>query len=295
VSSSDLSGRGSLLVNMAVALFGLAGVLGDLTGLPAPLVVLGRASFAALALLALSRLQCRSLRVRRADMPLVLGQGVLLAVHWTIFFQSIAVSSVAIGLLSFSTFPLFTALLEPTILGTSPSRVQMVAALCILAGMYVLIPSVDLGSAATQGVLWGLFSASTFALLTVLNRKIGQQYGSHLISLYQNGIAAITLLPVLLFTSPAPLLNSQVLLLLLVLGVLCTAVAHTLFIAGLQQMTAQLASLLVSLESVWGIVFGVLLLGQVPTSRTLLGGAIIVGATMLPVALSRRPRSALTS
>ncbi len=285
------TGHGLLLVNLAVALFGVAGVLGEVSALPSPLVVLGRAGFASLALFGMVRLGRRSLHVRREDVPLVLGLGVLLACHWTVFFYSIAVSNVAIGLLLVSTFPLFTALFEPLILGVTPSRVQIVAALVTMAGVYVLVPIFDLASATTQGVLWGLLSAALFALLTVLNRKVGRRYGSQVISLYQNGVATLAMLPVLLVISPAPLFEWRALLIVLALGVFCTAIAHTLFIAGLQHMTAQLASLLVSLESVWGIVFGAMLLGETPTARTLVGGAIIVGSTMLPVLYARRPRA----
>jgi drug/metabolite transporter (DMT)-like permease len=50
----------------------------------------------------------------------------------------------------------------------------------------------------------------------------------------------------------------------------------------MRDITAQSASLLASLEPVWGIIFGILLLGAVPTATTLLGGAIILGATLLP-------------
>jgi drug/metabolite transporter (DMT)-like permease len=50
----------------------------------------------------------------------------------------------------------------------------------------------------------------------------------------------------------------------------------------MRTITAQLASLLASLEPVWGIVFGILLLGAIPTTSTLLGGTIILSATLLP-------------
>ena len=50
----------------------------------------------------------------------------------------------------------------------------------------------------------------------------------------------------------------------------------------MRTITAQSANLLASLEPVWGILFGVLLLGAIPTVSTLMGGAIIIGATLLP-------------
>jgi drug/metabolite transporter (DMT)-like permease len=275
--------RGLVFANIAVLLFGLAGVLGKLSGLPAPLIVFGRAFFAGLVLLAVCLFRHIPLRPKRSrDSYLLLGQGVLLALHWTAFFQAINVSNVAIGLLSFSSFPLFTAILEPLLLHQRPSRVQIVAALLILPGIYLLVPSFTLQNQTTLGVIWGVLSGASFALLSVTNRWLGRTYSSLMISLYQDGIAAIVLLPVFFFTASGSFWTPHALLILFILGVACTALAHTLFIASMRDITAQSASLLASLEPVWGIIFGILLLGAIPTATTLLGGAIILGATLLP-------------
>jgi len=275
--------RGLVFANVAVLLFGLAGVLGKLSVLPAPLIVFGRAFFAGLVLLAVCWFQHISLRPKRPqDGFLLLGQGVLLALHWTAFFQAINVSNVAIGLLSFSSFPLFTAMLEPLLLRQRPSRIQIVAALLILPGIYLLVPSFSLQNQTTLGVMWGVLSGASFALLSVTNRWLGRTYSSLMISLYQDGIAAIVLLPAFFLTAAGSFWTPHALLILLILGVVCTALAHTLFIASMRDITAQSASLLASLEPVWGIFFGVLLLGAIPTASTLLGGAIILGATLLP-------------
>jgi drug/metabolite transporter (DMT)-like permease len=279
--------RGLVAANVAVLLFGLAGVLGKLSLLPAPLIVFGRSFFAALVLLAVCWFRHIPLRPKRSrDGYLLLGQGALLALHWTAFFQAINVSNVAIGLLSFSSFPLFTALLEPLLLHQRPGRLQIVAALLILPGIYLLVPSFTLQNQTTLGVMWGALSGASFALLSVTNRWLGRTYSSLMISLYQDGVAAIVLLPVFFFFATDSFWTPHALLILFILGVVCTALAHTLFIASMHDITAQSASLLASLEPVWGILFGVVLLGAIPTARTLLGGAIIVGATLLPGIIS---------
>ncbi len=275
--------RELVFANVAVLFFGLAGVLGKLSVLSAPLIVFGRAFFAGLVLLAVCLLQHVPLRPNRArDAFLLLGQGLLLALHWTAFFQAINVSNVAVGLLSFSSFPLFTAALEPLLLHQRPSRIQIVAALLILPGIYLLVPSFTLQNHTTLGVVWGVLSGASFALLSVMNRLLGRTYSSLAISFYQDGIAALVLLPVFFLTATSSFWQPRALLILLILGVVCTALAHTLFIASMRTITAQFASLLASLEPVWGIVFGILLLGAIPTPLTLLGGTIILFATLLP-------------
>jgi drug/metabolite transporter (DMT)-like permease len=67
--------------------------------------------------------------------------------------------------------------------------------------------------------------------------------------------------------------------------------AHTLFIRGMRGVNAQTASLVASLEPVYGILFALILLGEVPTVRTVLGGAIILGAVLLVTLRAAKSRT----
>ncbi|HEY7983907.1 MAG TPA: DMT family transporter [Ktedonobacterales bacterium] len=284
---------GMVRIHLAVLLFGLAGVLGKLSGLPAPLIVLARVALAGPALLLWLRWRGPPARVRvpPRHRAIFAAQGVVLAVHWTAFFQSINLSSVAIGLLSFSSFPLFTAALEPLLTRRRPSRAQLLAALLVGVGVYLLVPRFSWSSRDAQGVAWGLLAGFTFALLSVVNRWLGATYPSVLISAWQDLTAAVVLLPALLFLHPTRPFTVRELVILLVLGLACTAAAHTLFIAGMRTVSAQLASLIAALEPVWGILFALALLREVPTARTLAGGALILGAVLGAAALARRAPS----
>jgi drug/metabolite transporter (DMT)-like permease len=69
--------------------------------------------------------------------------------------------------------------------------------------------------------------------------------------------------------------------LLVILGTACTAVSHTLFIKGMRSIKAQTASIISSLEPVYGIVFAFLLLDEIPSLRTVAGGCIILLSQVL--------------
>ena len=64
--------------------------------------------------------------------------------------------------------------------------------------------------------------------------------------------------------------------LLIVLGLLFTAIAHTLFISGMKTVKATTASVIASLEPVYGILFAFFLLQEVPSIKELIGGVIIL-------------------
>jgi len=63
------------------------------------------------------------------------------------------------------------------------------------------------------------------------------------------------------------------------LGIVFTAVAHTLFIKELSSVKAQTTSIIASLEPVYGIIFAIFFVNEIPTLRVLGGDIIILGAT----------------
>ena len=118
----------------------------------------------------------------------------------------------------------------------------------------------------------------TFAILSLLNRKWVREYSPVVIALYQNGAAALILLPMLAWTDVR--IDVGQLGLLALLGVICTALSHALFIRGLTFVRAQLASVIACLEPVYGIIFAFFLLQEIPSASTLIGGAVILLATV---------------
>ena len=267
-------------VHAATLLFGLAGLFAKWLALSPFLIVLGRVVFASLALaLIIPAAGGRFSLRRKIDAGLFLLQGLILAVHWVLFFQSIKVSSVAVGLLSYSSFPVFTAFLEPLFFRTRISRLHVGMSLVCLAGVFLIVPSPAWSDRIFQGVLYGLGSGVTFALLSIFNRKLSFRYPSPVVAFYQDVSAAFFLLP---FAFLHPLtLSGRDIALLVVLGVFCTAGAHSLFIAGMRHLSAQTASLISALEPVYGILFAAAFLGERPAPRTLAGGAIILAAVVV--------------
>jgi drug/metabolite transporter (DMT)-like permease len=277
-----------VLANVATLCFGLAGALGTLSQLSAPDVAFGRVAFAAPALYGVVRMRRLALcAYNRRDLALLCVQGLTLALHWTTFFAAIAASSVATGVLAFSSFPLFSALLAPMVLHQRTTRLEAVAACMIPLGIWTLIPTFSLTDSSTRGVALGITSGALFAVLSVLNRRLGSTYPSAVIGLYQDGVAACTLLPVLLLQRPLPALSSRSLICLIILGLVCTAAAHTMLIESLRVLRAQVVSLIAAAEPVWAVLLAFLLLHERPDVRVFWGGAIIVIASILPAFGSR--------
>ena len=261
MNASQNRSQGILELHAAILLVGLAGLFGKFLELSPVVIVFGRAGFAGVALGLVMLLPRRSADARRKwPTKWVAVSGVLLAVHWVAFFQAIRVSTVAVAVLTFSSFPLFVTFLEPYCFDERPRRRDLFTAVLVLVGVALIVPNFDFHDRITQGVLWGVLSGLLYAVLCLLNRKLLATESTLMLTWGQNTAACLALLPLVLVTGTMPSLPE--ILLLAVLGVVCTALAHFLFIHSLSFVRAQLASVVTALESVYAIVFAVLFLGK---------------------------------
>ena len=272
----------------AVALFGFAGLFGKWLALSPVTIVFGRAFTASAALAVLLRVQrdAGALAADRIDWRLAVN-GAILAVHWVAFFQAIQTASVAVGLLGFASFPLFVLLLEAALRQRRLRAGEWATAALVTAGLLLIVPEFRWENRTVQGLAWGVLSGFAFALLAVGNRALAARYSPGTIALWQNACAAACLLPLVLVSGALP--DAHEALLLLVLGVVCTAFAHTLFIGSLRALSAHTASVVAALEPVYGIALALLLLGETPGARTLGGAALIVGAALFATRAARLP------
>ncbi|MEL6268429.1 MAG: DMT family transporter [Chloroflexota bacterium] len=158
-------------VHIAVLLFGAAGLFGEWLELPSSVIVFGRVFFGALALLAILSVRRERILLRQASHYRgMLITGVVLAVHWVTFFQAIQVGGVAIGLISYSTFPIFVIFLDPLFTRNRIQSRDVVVAVITIIGAVLVVPAFDLENDVTRGFMWGLASSSSFALLSILNK-----------------------------------------------------------------------------------------------------------------------------
>lgn len=272
--------NGLIGIHLAVLLFGLSGLFGKFLDHSPLLIVFGRTLFASFVLGALAWKNGSKIRTGSAKTLLLFALlGATLALHWITFFHAIQVSSVAVGLISFSTFPLFATFMEPVFFRERLRLIDLPMAMAVTCGMVLVVPSFDLGNNITLGAFWGTVSGFTFAILSLLNRKYVRDYPATVIAFYQNGFATLTLLPFALFCG-VPAISIPSLLSIAFLGIFCTALAHTLFIRGLSAIKVQTASVIAGLEPVYGVIFAFFLLGEIPTLSMAAGGAIIIGATL---------------
>lgn len=273
--------RKSLIsLHIAVMLFGLSAVLGQFVTAPAVIVSGGRVICSVLLLFLLSIAGRASLKLKsRKDYGIAVFAGTILAVHWTTFFQAIQSSSVAIGTITFSTFPLFLTFLEPLLFQEKLKVKSVLSAAVLLLGVFITIPEFSMENQITIGIIWGMVSSLSYAVLSLANRYLSRSYAARTVCLYEQGTAAVVLLPAMFLvkTSWTP----QNILGIAAIGFICTAFAHSLYVAAQRKVKAQTAGIISGMETVYGIVYALFFLGEVPGIRELIGGTVILGVALL--------------
>jgi len=264
-----------LYLHIAVMLFSLSGVIGQFVEVPSVMVAFGRVTCSSVLLFFILLFGKKSFRLReKKDYILIVATGVVLAAHWTSFFQSIQVSSVAIGTITFSTFPLFVTFLEPLLFREKLKKQSVISAAILFVGVLITIPEFSLENKVTMGIIWGMISSLTYAIMTLGNRYFSKRYDGKLVCFYEQGTAAIVLLPAFFImdvTWRLPDIAGVA-----TVGFLCTAFAYTLFVTAQKGVKAQTAGLVSGMETVYGIIYALILLGEVPSGREIIGGAVIL-------------------
>lgn len=278
---------GLVATHIAVLLFGLVGLFAKVVALPAIILVLGRTFFSSAFLGAYLAVKRQKFALKtRGDYVLIVFAGIILAIHWTSFMQSIQVSTVAVGTLTLATFPLFSAVLEPLLFHEKMRVSDIACALVMLGGVACIVDDFSLEGSMAQGVLWGLLSAFTYALLSLANRKFSSGYPASLVSFYEQATATAVLLPALFVLKPS--FTALDIGMLAIMGIVFTAIAHTLFIGGLRTVKVRTAGIITGLESVYGVVAALLFLGEIPGIREVVGGAIILAVALYSTLASTR-------
>ena len=266
-----------IYLHIAVLLFGGTALFAKLIGLNALDITAYRAAIAGLAICVLLTLQKKPIKLHRAkDYVIAILLGVAVGIHWVTYFAGMQLAGITVGMLAFFTYPVITVFLEPLFNKSKPKTKDIISAVVVICGIYLLIPNVNLGDDITLGVVTGVVSALFFALRNITHKRYFSEYGGPQTMFYQTLVASLMLCAFI--EVPITEINDTDLILLLIAGVVFTAMPHSLFAASLKHLSAATAGLISCLQPLYGTILAIIILHERPSVMTLIGGALIVSA-----------------
>lgn len=265
-------------IHIAVFFLGLSALAGKWSSQSALALTFGRVWISAPALFLYIKLRRQPIRLRAGrDYGVMAALGLLWALHWIAFLQSTQMATVAIATITFATYPVFVTFLEPWLFHERLRLGAVLQALLMLFGAAIIVPW-QVNGGLLPGFAWGMLASVLHAAIVLINRRMVADYSGEVVAFYSQAAAALLLLPAGFILRPV--FAGRDLAAVLMLGLLCSALAQALMGRGLQRVKAQTLALIGGLESVYGILLAAVLLGQPPTLREAIGGAIVLGVSM---------------
>lgn len=257
-------GKSLLHLHFLIFLWGFTSILGALINLDSLPLVWYRMSIAAgmiaLYFVLFSR---KSFQIHPGAFKYYALGGVLISVHWVLFFYAIKISSISLTLSILSSASLMTSILEPILYKRPFRRYEVFFGLFVILGLYLIF-------GVQKENLWGIIAALSCTLLSVLfsllNGKLIQKYPANNISFYQLFVGAIVMSFTLGVTIDSPEvlfdLSWQDWLWIFLLSSVCTAYATIASVVVLKHVTPFTMMISLNLEPVYAIVFSLLIFGE---------------------------------
>ncbi len=272
--------RYHILMHLIIFMWGFTGILGKLIHLPTLPLVWFRILIAGLAMLFGLYLLKMPMRIRdRKSMLKVLGIGVIVALHWLTFYESIKLSTASLGILCLSTATLHVTWIEPLVFKKKFSWIEFLFGALVIGGIYFVSSDFDPKQYKALGI--GLFSALCAGLFSVFNAKMVEKVPASAITFHEMIMGFIVLSSVIAFQGNLNLglfkMTTSDFLWLLFLGICCTAFAFIATIEVMKKLGAFTVSLSINLEPVYTILLAIPILHE----DELLNGNFYAGASMI--------------
>lgn len=292
-------------LHLSVLLAGCTGLFGYLIKLNETEIVWFRMLLASIFMVILFGLPRK---VTRRQFVRAAVSGAILALHWMLFYCSIKVSNVCIGVLCFSLTSVWTAILEPLVGHRKASASELLLSLVTVAGIaaiYLLAPDGEgvggEGVDVRRGVLIGIVSSFCCALYVIVSKRCseGMRTRDFLQCSLSGGLVLATLIiPLYLAAFGLPVSEATHKPTLTDFGWMllhasfCTVGMYMLQLGALRRLSAFTVNLTYNLEPVYSIIFALLLLGEGSqlTYGFYIGLSLIVLSVVMQTLLALKPK-----
>ncbi len=221
----------------------------------------------------------------RKSLPLLCINGALLGFNWILLFESYNFTSVAISTICYNIGPIFVMLFSPIVF---KEKLTVIKLLCIFSALFgiVCVSGVFEESSVSVkdliGILLGLSSATLYAVTVMINKKIDKVDATDK-AITQFASSAIVMFVYSLFVTNREELSfsATTVVLLLLVGVIHTGVAYTLYFKTLPFVTSQNVAVFAYIDPVVAVALSALVLKEELSFFVVLGAVVIIASAVL--------------
>ncbi len=253
-----------LQIHLCVVLWGFTAILGKLISLPSLSIVWWRMTIVAVALACVAKVWRGLRKLAPRMIAIYAGIGLIVALHWLTFYESIKRSNASIAATCMALTPVFIAFVEPLLTRRRFDFRELLLGLAVLPGIVLVVGGTP--DALRVGILIGALSALFVAVFSSLNKRYIEGGDALSVTAIEmaSGAMLLTLAAWTLpgIASPFVLPQGSDLWYLLILAIGCTLLPFALSLVALRKLSAFSAALAVNMEPIYSILLAILLLGE---------------------------------
>src|SRR5262245_33881147 len=189
-----------------------------------------------------------------------LGIGVIVAVHWIAFYESIKLSDASVAATCMALAPLFVAFIEPQFVGRRFEFRELFFGVAVIPGVALVVGGIP--SEMRAGLAVGIFSALLAAIFGTLNKRYIEYVGVLTVTGLEMlaGVVCLTLIASLVPPSDSIIVkpNGHDAVLLLILAMGCTLLPFALSLVALRQLSAFTTALAINMDRVYAICLSII-------------------------------------
>ena len=274
-----------LHLHFLVFIAGFTAILGELISINAISLVWFRMSMAGILMLIYIKIRKIKLKVDFRSIIKFSIAGIIIALHWITFFESIKQSNISIALAMFSTGAFFASLIEPLFYKRRVIWYEILFGLLVIIGVWI-ITSTEFKY--LNGIILGILSALFSSTFAVINGKLVERNSATVISFYEfiSGVIFISIFIALFrggFDMTFFSLSNSDWFYLFILASICTAYAFIAAVHVMKQISPYTVVLTYNLEPIYGIVLAIVLFPKAEKMSTefYIGATLIISTVIL--------------
>lgn len=278
---------GLIQVMGAALLWGTLGLFGrslNSLGVAATSIVTIRIIIAFLGLVLFWALVKKKLpKINSKDIPLLLIYTLTSVVAYNfLYFSAISLIPIALAAILLYLSPIFVLLFSALLLKEKVTTHKILSALVVFIGIGMVINIKSGGQFSTLGLLYGVGAGITFALYSVLGKRLMEKNETLDVVTYSFGLGGLGLFILSLLRSEVSFqYPAQAWGLLIILGLIPTLLAFILYNSGLRKIKASEASIISTLEPVTAAILGSIVLLEKLSVMQMIGIIVVITGIVL--------------
>ncbi len=293
---SSNSSKSYVMIISSMLIFGTIGIFRRYIPISSGLLAFSRGLLGGMFLLLFVLARGRKLgHIERKKLLLLAVTGAMMGMNWICLFEAYNYTAVSTATMCYYMQPTIVILLSPLVFREKITLKKLLCAIAAVVGMVFVSGMMEgegVQSQDVKGILYGLAAAALYASVVIMNKKVqvDDDYEKTIIQLIS---AAVILIPYLLLTENWSdiSLNTSAIVMVIIVGIVHTAVAYALYFGSMRGLKAQSVAVLSYIDPVFALLLSAIVLGEKLSAFGIFGAVLVIGSAVLSE-ISVKKRSA---